>query len=145
MLRVSSVVFLLVVCIHFVVSAGASGLRGEAPVAIVLSKEEENKLFSDAVLVRGPYFSGDANERDYGKVVDMRPNPDGMRKFEHYVNKKAPHVVLARHAWADGEGIDVIERFFWGLDGGLVLELGKCNRFAMMARSYFVFCLLCTF
>ena len=90
---------------------------------LAYSKEEEEKIFRDSVLVKGPYFSGENN--DYGRLIDRRGSVDGMTTFDAYVNSAAPHVKLARFRGTDGEGIDVMERFFWGQDNGLVVELGE--------------------
>ena len=84
------------------------------------------RVMESAVLTTGPYFSQTrpANSSQYGDLIDVRLKEKEMVKFHQFVKKSMPHVKLARHINADGEGIDCIEKFFWGQDGGIVLELG---------------------
>jgi hypothetical protein len=80
-------------------------------------------VLQSAVLSVGPHFVS-TSKSQYGELTDVRKDERRMAKFNQYVDSSQPHVLTARHEHADGEGIDSIEKFFWGQDGGIVLELG---------------------
>jgi hypothetical protein len=54
---------------------------------------------------------------------DVRNNPEEMKSFFEYYNA----TIDEQKEGSDGENVDVIEHFFWGLKYGVALELGSSD------------------
>ena len=97
---------------------------------VFADKTEQRLMMKSAVVSVGPYFHRRRSDgrKPYGDLIDVKNDESKMVKFYHYVNSSQPHVKLARHIHADGEAIDSIEKFFWGQEEGIVLELGELTK-----------------
>jgi len=58
-----------------------------------------------------------------GDLIDGRSSPSHMDKFVNFVGQVLPGVT----SHTDGESIDAIEHFFWGMENGLAIELGALD------------------
>lgn len=48
-----------------------------------------------------------------------------MSEYETYVNNRLKRYYIGKQPQYDGEEIDSIEHFFWGLEAGITIELGS--------------------
>eukprot|EP00607_Mallomonas_marina_P003826 CAMPEP_0182431032 /NCGR_PEP_ID=MMETSP1167-20130531/45819_1 /TAXON_ID=2988 /ORGANISM="Mallomonas Sp, Strain CCMP3275" /LENGTH=234 /DNA_ID=CAMNT_0024616879 /DNA_START=128 /DNA_END=829 /DNA_ORIENTATION=- len=62
------------------------------------------------------------NPDNFGKLEDVRNDPSKLKPFLTVVSRKSN-----RPNPSDQEGIDVFDRYFWGMRNGIVLELGALN------------------
>ena len=85
------------------------------------------QMLNDSRVSVGPYFqrdrSGDHGLLKYGKLVDCRKGECEMEMFTIF-SKKYGRFVSGN---TDGEDIDAIERYFWGMSNGIVIELGALD------------------
>lgn len=56
-------------------------------------------------------------------LIDVSTDPKQMDHFESIINEYLPHLSGS----ADGEVVDALEHFFWGLKHGLAIELGSLD------------------
>ena len=76
----------------------------------------------DATIVNKNVFFDAPDTSDWGKAQSVLNNDAEMAIFEEYLNK------TERHGYSDGEAIDSVNNFFWGMREGIVLELGGLDR-----------------
>lgn len=58
-----------------------------------------------------------------GNLIDVRLNPNRNNTFVQYTRQVMPTVDI----YTDGESIDAIEHFFWGMENGIAIELGALD------------------
>jgi hypothetical protein len=58
-----------------------------------------------------------------GTLLDIRQDADRINKFEKFTRDVLPKVDI----YTDGESIDAIEHFFWGMENGVSIELGALD------------------
>lgn len=56
-------------------------------------------------------------------LIDVSADPEQMSHFEAIIKEYLPHLSGS----ADGEVVDALEHFFWGLKHGLAMELGALD------------------
>lgn len=59
----------------------------------------------------------------HSKLNDVRYNKTQMKKFDNFADTQLNYV----DAFTDGEVVDALEHFFWGMENGLVIELGALD------------------
>lgn len=62
-------------------------------------------------------------ESKLGELFDNRQNSEQMKFFSNYIDEMLPRI----DGFTDGECIDALEHFFWGMTNGLAIELGALD------------------
>lgn len=89
-------------------------------VTNVTCYERFNITINDTIINKNSFF--DASETsDWGKLISVLDDTEEMEVFELYLN------TTERHGYSDGEAIDVVNNFFWGMRSGIALELGALD------------------
>ena len=61
-----------------------------------------------------------------GQLIDIHRNTTAMQAFQSSIQSQLDRID-ASTASADGEVVDALEHFFWGLQGGVAMELGALD------------------
>lgn len=83
--------------------------------------ESLDGMLKKAIVNMPDYFKNSSSTK--GELIDYRGNSEMMKKFEAYI----PYHYSRRHKFSDGEAVDVVEKYFWGLSNGICIELGALD------------------
>ena len=72
----------------------------------------------------GPYFNNSQHLEQYGQLIDVRYSNAEMNQFRRAI----PRIQNRRiDQSTDNEAVDAIQKYFWGQQNGIVLELGGAD------------------